>query len=140
MLFDAIFGQGKAVYETGGYLGLGQVVWLLARINAPREIGRGDVVQPYALFTNSHDGSVAFHIRLTTIRVVCENTLTMALNEKDLGAHFRRRRRNLPEGPRRRPHRLGGGDNRRRGDHREQAHSFYPQTRSSFPRPWPLRS
>jgi phage/plasmid-like protein (TIGR03299 family) len=71
MLFDAIFGRGAPVYHTGGYLGRGQVVWLLAKIDRPREIGQGDVVQPYALFANSHDGSMAFHIKLTTVRVVC---------------------------------------------------------------------
>jgi hypothetical protein len=32
MLFDAIFGQGKRVYHTGGYLGEGEVVWLLAQV------------------------------------------------------------------------------------------------------------
>ncbi len=89
-LFDAIFGRGKAVYETGGYLGDGQVVWLLARIDKPLEIARGDVVQPYALLANSHDGSMAFNIRLTTIRVVCRNTLALALQEQSLGKQFRR--------------------------------------------------
>lgn len=90
MLFDAIFGHDKAVYHTGGYLGHGQVVWLLAKIDKPREIARNDVVQPYALFANSHDGSMAFNIRLTTIRVVCQNTLAMAVRERQFGQQFRR--------------------------------------------------
>jgi len=33
LLFDAIFGRGKRVYHTGGYLGSGEVVWLLAQID-----------------------------------------------------------------------------------------------------------
>ncbi len=90
MLFDAIFGQGKPVYHTGGYLGKGEKVWLLARIDQPKEVAPGDIVTPYALFANSHDGSLAFHIRLTTIRVVCQNTLSIALYEKNLGRQFRR--------------------------------------------------
>jgi phage/plasmid-like protein (TIGR03299 family) len=90
MLFDAIFGQGRAVYHTGGYLGNGEVVWLLAKINKTLEIGSGDVVEPYALFANSHDGSMAFNIRLTTVRVVCRNTLAMAFRQKQFGQHFRR--------------------------------------------------
>ena len=89
-LFDAIFGRGCAVYETGGYLGHGQVIWLLARIDKTLEIARGDVVQPYALFANSHDGSMAFNIQLTTIRVVCRNTLAIALQEQTFGRQFRR--------------------------------------------------
>ena len=90
-LFDAIFGHGQPVYHTGGYLGNGEVVWLLAKIpNHEREIGPGDVVAPYALFANSHDGSMAFNIRLTTVRVVCQNTLSLAMREKQFGKQFRR--------------------------------------------------
>ena len=90
MLFDAIFGQGKPVYHTGGYLGHGEVVWLLAKIDKPLEIAPNDIVQPYALFANSHDGSMAFNIRLTTVRVVCRNTLAMSMREKRFGQQFRR--------------------------------------------------
>jgi phage/plasmid-like protein (TIGR03299 family) len=90
LLFDAIFGQGKAVYHTGGYLGNGEVIWLLAKINRPLEIASGDIVQPYALLANSHDGSMAFNIRLTTVRVVCRNTLALSMREKRFGQQFRR--------------------------------------------------
>jgi phage/plasmid-like protein (TIGR03299 family) len=89
-LFDSLLGQGKPIYHTGGYLRHGEVVWLLARV--PHEIclGGNDVLEPYLLFTNSHDGSVAIDIRLTTIRVVCQNTLSMALNSGKVGKVFRR--------------------------------------------------
>lgn len=90
LLFDAIFGQGKAVYHTGGYLGHGEVVWLLAKIDKPMNIGNGDLIEPYALFANSHDGSRAISISLTTVRVVCQNTLNIALKDQKLGEHFRR--------------------------------------------------
>ncbi len=43
-LFDAIFGDGKAVYHTGGYLGSGEVVWLMAKIEKTLTIGEGDIV------------------------------------------------------------------------------------------------
>ena len=89
MLFDAIFGQGKRVYHTGGYLGGGEVVWLLAKIDKTLRIATNDIVQPYALMANSHDGSMAFNIRLTTVRVVCQNTLGLAMKER-LGQGFRR--------------------------------------------------
>lgn len=89
MLFDAIFGRGEAVYETGGYLGDGEVIWLLARINRPLQVTPADIVQPYALLANSHDGSIAFTISLTTVRVVCQNTLAMAL-EENVREKFRR--------------------------------------------------
>lgn len=89
MLFDAIFGRGRRVYHTGGYLGEGEVIWLLAKIDKTLTIGTEDIVQPYALMANSHDGSMAFNIRLTTVRVVCQNTLAMAMHER-LGQNFRR--------------------------------------------------
>lgn len=89
-IFDSLLGQGAPIYHTGGYLRHGEVIWLLARI--PREIRLNDqdVVEPYLLFTNSHDGSVAIDIRLTTIRVVCRNTLSMALSGGHVGKVFRR--------------------------------------------------
>jgi phage/plasmid-like protein (TIGR03299 family) len=90
LLFDAIFGHGKAVYHTGGYLGNGELVWLLAKIDKPLEIAPGDVVQPYALLASSHDGSMALSIGLTTVRVVCRNTLALAMREKAFGQQFRR--------------------------------------------------
>jgi phage/plasmid-like protein (TIGR03299 family) len=89
LLFDAIFGQGKSIYHTGGYLGDGEVIWLLAKINKTLRIGTDDLVEPYALMANSHDGSMAFNIRLTTIRVVCQNTLAIAMQQK-VGRGFRR--------------------------------------------------
>jgi len=89
-LFDAIFGHGKAVYHTGGYLGCGEVVWLMAKIEKTLTIGDDDIVQPYALFANSHDGSEACSISLATVRVVCQNTLKLALQQKGLGDQFRR--------------------------------------------------
>lgn len=89
-LFDAIFGQGKPVYHTGGYLGEGEVIWLLAKIDRPILVGRDDIVEPYALLCNSHDGSRALSISLTTVRVVCQNTLEFALQQKMFGKPFRR--------------------------------------------------
>lgn len=91
VLFDAIFGQGLPVYHTGGYLGNGEVVWLLAAIDQTVKIGSVDYLRPYALFANSHDGSMAFNISLTMVRVVCQNTLRLAVNKGRLGEAFRRR-------------------------------------------------
>ncbi len=89
-LFDATFGEGKALYHTGGYLGGGQVIWLLAKLDRPFRIGTQDWIEPYALMINSHDGSIAFSIRLTTIRVVCRNTLNLAIRDTRLGLPLRR--------------------------------------------------
>jgi phage/plasmid-like protein (TIGR03299 family) len=83
-IFDALMGNGRSVYHTGGYLGNGEVVWLLAHIPDNRITVRGgDIVEPYLLFSNSHDGTRSVDIRLTTIRVVCQNTLNLALSKKN---------------------------------------------------------
>lgn len=75
---DALLGSGVR-YETAGSLQEGKRVWLLARL--PREyIMAGERIAPYLVFSNSHDGSGAVRVALTPIRVVCNNTLNLALN------------------------------------------------------------
>jgi phage/plasmid-like protein (TIGR03299 family) len=39
-----------------------------------------DEIDPYMFFSNSHDGSGAIKVGMTPIRIVCNNTLNMALN------------------------------------------------------------
>lgn len=74
---DALLGEGVR-YETAGSLQDGRRVWLLARL--PREyIIMGDRITPYMVFSNTHDGSGAVKTALTPIRVVCNNTLNLAL-------------------------------------------------------------
>ncbi len=75
---DALLGKGVR-YETAGSLQEGKRVWLLARL--PREyIIAGECISPYLVFSNSHDGSGAVRVALTPIRVVCNNTLNLALD------------------------------------------------------------
>jgi phage/plasmid-like protein (TIGR03299 family) len=91
MMFDALLGQGQPIYHTGGYLKNGEVIWLLAKLPGDIRVRGDDVLETYLLFTNSHDGSVAIDIRLTTVRVVCQNTLSLALHKRGTaGKVFRR--------------------------------------------------
>lgn len=65
-------------YETAGALQEGRKVWLLARM--PHEyIITGERITPYLLFSNTHDGTGAVKVALTPVRVVCNNTLNLAL-------------------------------------------------------------
>lgn len=89
-LFDSLFGNGRAVYHTGGYLKKGEVVWLMAKLPKSIVLPGEDKLDTYLLFSNSHDGSFPIDIRLTTVRVVCNNTLTLALRKKDQAHVFRR--------------------------------------------------
>lgn len=57
-------------------------MWLLARL--PREyIISGERISPYLVFSNTHDGSGAVKVALTPVRVVCNNTLNLALSTAD---------------------------------------------------------
>lgn len=89
-LLDSLLGENQRIYETGGYLKQGEVVWLQAALPEPICIGENDELNTFLLFSNSHDGSRAIDIRLTTVRVVCNNTLTLALNSKQTAGVFRR--------------------------------------------------
>lgn len=83
-IFDSLVGNHKEgrVYHTGGYLGNGEVIWVLAETPTGFRVGPDDEVLPFLLFTNSHDGSRAVYLKATTVRVVCWNMLPAALSEK----------------------------------------------------------
>ena len=75
---DELLGKGVR-YETAGSLQEGKKVWLLARL--PREyIIVGERISPYLVFSNTHDGSGSVKVAITPVRVVCNNTLNLALN------------------------------------------------------------
>ena len=75
---DELLGKGVR-YETAGSLQEGKKVWLLARL--PREyIIGGERISPYLVFSNTHDGSGSVKVAITPVRVVCNNTLNLALS------------------------------------------------------------
>ena len=74
---DTLLGKGVR-YETAGSLQEGRRVWMLARLPSEFIIG-GERISPYMVFSNTHDGSGAVKTALTPIRVVCNNTLNLAL-------------------------------------------------------------
>ena len=75
---DDLLGRG-VTYETAGALQGGRKVWMLARM-PHRYIIAGDEIAPYLVVMNSHDGSSGIKVAMTPIRVVCQNTLNLALN------------------------------------------------------------
>ena len=66
--------------ETAGVLKEGRKFWALARTGKSIALKGNDVVNGYLLLATSCDGSLATTATPTTIRVVCNNTLTIALN------------------------------------------------------------
>ncbi len=74
---DDLLGEG-VTYETAGSLQDGRKTWLLAEL-PQRYIISGDEIAPYLVFMNAHDGSGSIKVAMTPVRVVCMNTLNLAL-------------------------------------------------------------
>lgn len=73
---DALLGEGVR-YETAGSLASGRRVWMLAKLED--RIITDELIEPYLVFTNSHDGTGAVRVAITPVWVVCQNTLNLAL-------------------------------------------------------------
>lgn len=71
--------------ETAGVLKGGSVYWALAKTSDEFKVygSKTDSVRGYVLLATSNDGSMATQAKHTSIRVVCNNTLTMATNRRD---------------------------------------------------------
>lgn len=78
---DGLLGNGVQ-YETAGSLKNGRKTWILARLTKQYRLAE-DKVMPYLVFSNSHDGSAAIKVAMTPVRVVCNNTLNLALQSAD---------------------------------------------------------
>jgi phage/plasmid-like protein (TIGR03299 family) len=75
---DALLGAGVK-YETAGSLQGGRKIWLLAKL-PDRYIIADEHIEPYLVFSNTFDGSGSIKVAMTPVRVVCQNTLNIALS------------------------------------------------------------
>ena len=73
---------GDMIMDTAGSLKDGQIVWALADVKDGFSLFGGDEVKGYLLFSNPHQYGKAIDIKFVMERVVCNNTLAVALNEK----------------------------------------------------------
>jgi phage/plasmid-like protein (TIGR03299 family) len=79
--FDPIVDRETAFFETAGALGEGERVWVLAKMPDIIEVVRGDECLKYLLLSNTHTGQASVTVKFTAIRVVCLNTLMLALED-----------------------------------------------------------
>lgn len=79
---EARSGEPLPKWHTAGSLEGGRKVWMLARIPKTIRIGgqSGEDIDPFMFFTTSHDGSSPVTIAATPVRIVCANTLAMAIS------------------------------------------------------------
>lgn len=76
--FDSIVGAGEAIIETAGALNGGRQTFIAAKMPAHIFVP-GDEIEPYIILLNSHDGSGSIQALMSPTRVVCNNTMMMAM-------------------------------------------------------------
>lgn len=85
---DTLVLSQEAKYHTAGALYRGEKVWILAKIPSDMIITDEDIVNKYLLLVNNHNGRGALKVFFTPIRVVCQNTLTLALNKSSVSVNI----------------------------------------------------
>ena len=87
--FDNAIGTNKAIWDTAGFFGKGERIFVSAKLPKTVIIGGKDPVDNYLVFTNSHDGSSGVKILYTPIRIVCQNVLSSAIRHASSYISFR---------------------------------------------------
>ncbi len=77
--FDAIVGEGAAIFETAGALHNGEVVFITAKLPDYIKVGKDDLIEQYIFLQSTHDGTGSIIAAFTNTRIVCENTMNIAL-------------------------------------------------------------
>lgn len=79
---EHLMGVGHAVIECAGTFNNGRKVFFLLRLPGELEIHKdGSTIRKYLLLASSHDGKMKMRGFLTPIRVVCQNTMNLALSK-----------------------------------------------------------
>jgi phage/plasmid-like protein (TIGR03299 family) len=86
--FDSAIGKNEAIWQTAGCFGNGERIFVSAKLPDTISV-KGDPVDSYLVFTNSHDGSTGVKILFTPIRVICFNMLNAAVRKASSYISFR---------------------------------------------------
>ena len=88
--FEPLIESGMLKLNAAGSLRGGSRLWILAKLaNQEAEVVPGDPVGGYLLCYTSHDGSLRASYQHTAVRVVCANTLALAIGRADAGKETR---------------------------------------------------
>ena len=79
--FDAIVEGDGLMYETAGAINGGARIFISAKLPDYIKVGNDDLIEKYLFLTTSHDGFGSITAAFTPVRVVCANTLSMALRD-----------------------------------------------------------
>lgn len=80
-LLNTLVDESGAIFETAGSLDGGRKVFITMKLPGNIQVGGVDPVDLYIAAMNSHDGNSATHLMVTPIRVVCQNTLNLAVSQ-----------------------------------------------------------
>jgi len=87
--FRSLVSDSRFTIETAGSLKDGAKIWALARCDLDLTLGGNDKLKPYLLMATANDGSMSTVADFTTVRVVCRNTLSMAVGDNGGKASIR---------------------------------------------------
>lgn len=80
--FDSMVSGDGILYETAGAFGKGERIFITAKLPDYIRVGNDDLIEKYLFLTTSHDGSGSITAAFMPIRIVCNNTLNAAMNNK----------------------------------------------------------
>jgi phage/plasmid-like protein (TIGR03299 family) len=79
---DSLIGPGAdklGMYETAGALGNGEKIFITLKLPKQTRVGKDDMLENYLFLYMGHNSMTPITVAFTPIRIVCNNTLNMAL-------------------------------------------------------------
>jgi len=89
--FNEVTGDGAAYFTSAGVLGHGEKIFLVAKLPLDYWVEK-DKFESFVTLVSGHDGMNALKVFTTSVRVVCQNTLNMALKQTKLSVSLRHTR------------------------------------------------